>query len=82
MRNLSEVELQFFEQTLLGANVHVFGNIATAFGVCRNIENGETEVRGVEAYLLLKEDDRWRIASQTWDTESEGKTIPSYLRNS
>ena len=51
----------------------------TAFGVRRNLENGKKEVRGVEAYLLIKQDGAWRIVSQAWDTESEAKTIPPYL---
>ena len=82
MQGVSLGDLKSFEQSMIGAEVHVFGKIAIAFGVCRNLENGVSEVRGVEAYLLVMEDQGWRIAAQDWDTEPEGKTIPQqYLRD-
>ena len=55
MTQLTQADLQSFEQTMLGAKVHVFGSVAIAFGVCRNLENGAKEVRGVEAYHLVRE---------------------------
>jgi len=79
MKAVSQGDLQSFEQTMLGAKVHVFGDVAIAFRVCRNLENGVKEVRSVEAYLLIKQEGAWRIVSQAWDTESESKTIPQYL---
>ena len=74
--------MRSFKQTMLGAEVHVFGNVAIAFGVCRNLENGSDEVRGIEAYLLVKDSGRWQIASQTWDTENDTQKIPDYLLSS
>ena len=79
MKALPQAGLRSFEQTMLGAEVHVFGNVAIAFGVCRNLENGSDEVRGIEAYLLVKDSGRWQIASQTWDTENDTQKIPDYL---
>ena len=79
MTALSQGALPSFEQTMIGADVHVFGKVAIAFGACRNLENGSNEVRGVEAYLLVKESEGWRIAAQAWDTESEGTKLPAYL---
>jgi len=76
---LAQTDLRSFEQSVLGTEIHVFGNVAVAFGVCRNIENGSREVRGVEAFLLVKDAGAWRIASQAWDTEDGSKTIPDYL---
>ena len=79
MKSLSRSGLKSFEQTMLGAEIHVFGSVAIAFGVCRNLENGTEETRGIEAYLLVKDDGIWRIASQTWDTENDSQKIPDYL---
>jgi len=79
MKSLSQTGLKSFEQTMLGAEVHVFGSVAIAFGVCRNLENRTDENRGIEAYLMVKADGIWRIASQTWDTENDSQKIPDYL---
>ena len=79
MKTLSQSSLRSFEQTMLGAEVHVFGSVAVAMGVCRNLENGVDEVRGVEAYLLVKDGGAWRIAAQAWDTEQDGRKIPDDL---
>ena len=79
MKTLSQSSLRSFEQTMLGAEIHVFGNVAVAMGVCRNVENGGDEVRGVEAYLLVRDGGAWRIAAQAWDTERDGRKIPDYL---
>jgi hypothetical protein len=79
MKSLSQTGLKSFEQTMLGAEVHVFGSVAIAFGVCRNLENRTDENRGIEAYLMVKDDGIWRIASQTWDTENDSQKIPDYL---
>jgi hypothetical protein len=35
--------------------------------------------RSVEALLLIKDDGRWRIVSQAWDTASKAKPIPKDL---
>ena len=79
IKTLSRTSLRSFEQSVLGTEVHVFGNVAVALGVCRNIENRTVDVRGVEAFLLIKEEGAWRIVSQAWDTEGEATNIPDYL---
>tara|TARA_B100000029_G_scaffold68877_1_gene61281 strand:+ start:5901 stop:6161 length:261 start_codon:yes stop_codon:yes gene_type:complete len=79
MKSLPETGLKSFEQSMLSAEVHVFGSVAIAFGVRRNLENGTDEIRGIEAYLLVKDDGSWKIASQTWDTENDSQIIPEYL---
>ena len=76
MQALSQGVLTSFEQSCLGTRIHVFGNVAIGFGACQNIENGKEIVRGVEAYLFVKVDHQWRIAAQSWDTESEGNALP------
>jgi len=79
MKGLSQTTLQSFHQSMLGSEVHVFGNVAVALGVCKNLENNTQVTRGVEAFLLIKDAGAWRIVSQAWDTESETNAIPEYL---
>ena len=68
-----------FTVSHLGSDIQAFGNAAVAFAAIEMVENEEKTVRGIEALLLIKEDGAWRIASQTWDTEDETKSIPQYL---
>ena len=79
MKGLSQTTLQSFNQSMLGSEVHVFGNVAVALGVCKNLENNTQVTRGVEAFLLIKDAGAGRIVSQAWDTESETNAIPEYL---
>jgi len=79
MESLAGSSLRSFAQTVLGTEIQVFGNVAVAMGACENIENGTDVVRGVEAFLLVKDDGAWRIASQAWDTESDSARIPDRL---
>ena len=79
MEGLTGSRLRAFAQTVLGTEIRVFGNVAVAMGACENIENGTNVVRGVEAFLLVKNDGVWRIASQAWDTESETARVPDRL---
>lgn len=76
MKELPEGELTSFEQSLRGVRVMLFGNVAVAFGVCENLENGSTIHRGIEAFLLVKDAGHWRIAAQAWDMERDGLTVP------
>ena len=79
MKGLAGTSLVTFKEQLLGSEIHVFGNVAVALGVCEITENEEQVSRGVEAMLLIKEEGVWRIVSQGWDMESEENPIPSYL---
>ena len=79
MEGLVGSTLRSFAQTVLGTEIRVFGNVAVAMGACENIENGNDVVRGVEAFLLVKNDGVWRIASQAWDTESDSVRISDRL---
>ncbi len=79
MKGLVGSHLHSFAQSVLGTEVQVFGNVAVAIGACENVENGTQVVRGVEAFLLVKDDGVWRIAAQAWDTESESTPIPDRL---
>ena len=82
MRALAGTDLRSFEETPLGSEVLVFGNVAVALGACENLENGAEATRNVEAFLLVKEGDVWRIVGQAWDMESETKPIPPHLAGS
>jgi ketosteroid isomerase-like protein len=79
MQGLAATSLRSFEETVLGFDVHVFGNIAVALAACEMTENGTDVSRGVEALLLIKNEGAWRIVSQAWDTASKSKPIPLHL---
>lgn len=79
MKGLAGTSLVTFKEQMLGTEIHVFGNVAVALGVCEITENDEQVSRGVEAMLLIKEEGVWKIVSQGWDMESDGNPISSYL---
>lgn len=76
----AEVKLATFEETPLGCEVRVFGNVAVAFAGCEMLENGCTITRDVSATLLVRDNGVWRIAAQAWDMETEARPIPDDLR--
>jgi len=75
----AEGTLATFEETPLGCEVRVFGNVAVAFVACEMLENGSTMTRDVSAAVLIRDHDRWRIAAQAWDGETETRKIPDDL---
>jgi hypothetical protein len=75
----AEGKLGTFEETPLGCEVRVFGNVALAFAACEMLENGSTVTRDVSATILVREDGSWRIAAQAWDLENEARKIPADL---
>lgn len=79
MKSLAGTKLRSFEETLLGTDIQLFGNVAVALAACEIIENGAQVSRGVEALLLIKNEGTWKIVSQTWDMASEAKQIPERL---
>lgn len=80
MRRLRvEGKLGTFEETLLGCEVRVFGNVAVAFAACEMLENGSTVTRDVSATILVRDNGSWRIAAQAWDVENESHKIPANL---
>jgi len=72
----AEGKLGTFEETPLGCEVRVFGNVAVAFAACEMLENGSTVTRDVSATILVRDNDVWRIAAQAWDIETELRKIP------
>jgi ketosteroid isomerase-like protein len=79
MKGLAATKLRSFQETVLGTEVHVFGNVAIALAACEIVENEAGVSRGVEALLLVKDAGRWQIVSQAWDSESDTKPIPAGL---
>ena len=79
MKGLAGSSLIAFSERMLGADVHVFGNIAIARAACEIVENDEKTTRGVEALLFVKDDGVWRIVAQHWDVERDGLTVPAEL---
>ena len=79
MKGLAATKLRSFKETVLGTEVHVFGNIAVALAACEITENDAEVNRGVEALLLIKHGGAWQIVSQAWDTESDTQPIPAHL---
>jgi ketosteroid isomerase-like protein len=71
MKGLAESKLLSFKEDVLGRQIQVFGNVAIVAAGCQFTENGKDVNRGVEMMLLIKEDGKWRIAAQGWDTENE-----------
>ena len=82
MKSLVGAKLRSFKETVLGTDIHIFGNVAVALAACQITENDADVSRGVEALLLVKEEGTWRIVSQAWDTESEEKPVPEHLGGS
>jgi ketosteroid isomerase-like protein len=79
MKGLAATKLRSFEETVVGADIQVFGNVAVALAACEISENDAKVSRGVEALLLIKDDGRWQIVSQTWDMASEANPLPERL---
>lgn len=78
MQKLSATSLPSLQETLLGTEIHVFGNVAMAIAACAITENGSPGTNTVEMLLLVKTEGAWRIASQAWDRESETARIPTH----
>lgn len=79
MAGLVGTTLKSFDEQVIGARIHVFGNVAVAVAACENTENGSEINRNVEMMLLIKDADRWRIAAQAWDKATDARPIPLEL---
>jgi ketosteroid isomerase-like protein len=79
MKTVASATLRSSNETVLGTDIRVFGNVAIAAAACEMTENGADVNRGVEMLLLVKNEGRWQIVSQAWDTESPLKLLPDDL---
>ncbi len=81
MSGVAQGTLRSFEETTLGMQVLVFGNVAVALAASRMLEN-DTEVNhDMSGYLLVKSDGTWRIAAHAWDHATEQNPVPENLRH-
>ena len=76
---LAGTGLHSFHERAPGVTVRAFGNVAVAVAGCEITENGTDVTRGAEMLLLVREEGRWRIAAQGWDTERSGGPLPGDL---
>jgi hypothetical protein len=79
MRTLAATDLRRFDETVLGSDIRIFGNIAVATVACEQIENGSDTNRTIEMLLLVKSEGAWQIAAQAWDKSSEANPVPADL---
>ena len=79
MQGLAGTTLTTFRERVLGTEIRIFGNVATAVAGCEITENDTQVSRGIEMLLLVKTDEAWRIAAQAWDTESPSQPMPTHL---
>ena len=74
--------LRSFEETTLGMQILVFGNVAVVLSASRMLENNTETNHDVSAYLVLKDAGKWRIAAHAWDHASDQLPLPERLRRS
>lgn len=79
MKSAAASTMPVFEEALLGVEIRLYGNVAVALAVCEQREQDTPPARAVEALLLVKDDDVWRIAAQGWDKERENAPIPQAM---
>lgn len=81
MSGLAQGTLRSFEETTLGMQILVFGNVAIVLAASEMVENSTAVNHDVSGYLLLKDEGKWRIAAHAWDHASEQSPVPENLRH-
>ena len=81
MNAVAQGTLRSFEETSLGMQILVFGNVAVVLAASRMLENGTEVNHDVSGYLLVKSDGTWRIAAHAWDHATEQNPVPESLRH-
>lgn len=81
MQKLSQSSLPDLQERFLGRRIEIFGNVAVAMAVCELTENQSDVSYNIEALLLVKDNDQWRIASQAWDTTKDAETAKALWAN-
>ena len=79
MRGLSGTSLRSLQETVLGVDIRVFGNIAIAAVAAEMVENETETNRSMEMLLLVKDGGRWKIVAQAWDKASAANPLPDDL---
>lgn len=60
-----------FREEGAGLHVAVFGNVAIAAAGCEMHENEMAVTQDISAFLLVKDQEGWRIVAQAWDIVSD-----------
>ncbi|WP_095201904.1 nuclear transport factor 2 family protein [Mesorhizobium carmichaelinearum] len=79
MRGLSRTSLRSLQETVLGTDISVFGNIAIAAVAAEMIENSAETSRSMEMLLLVKSEGQWKIVGQAWDKATDSNPLPDAL---
>lgn len=82
MNEVAKGTLRSFEETTVGMQVLVFGNVAVVLSASKMLENNTQVNHDVSGYLLVKDDGKWRIAAHAWDHASDKRPVPEQLRSS
>ncbi len=78
-RGLSGTSLRSLQETVLGVDIRVFGNIAIAAVAAEMVENETETNRSMEMLLLVKDGGSWKIVAQAWDKASAANPLPDDL---
>ncbi len=81
MNGVAQGTLRSFEETTLGMQALVFGNVAVVLAASQMLENGTELNHDVSGYLLVKNEGKWRIAAHAWDHATEQNSVPEHLRH-
>ena len=80
MNKVAQGTLHTFEEHTLGMQILVFGNVAVVLAASQMLENENEVNHDVSGYLLVKSEDKWRIAAHAWDKTTEQRPVPGHLR--
>lgn len=81
MQGLASSEIRSFDETVLGTEIRVFGNVAVASVGCETVVDENEVERTVEMMLLVKDAGRWRIAAQGWDKAGDSDSPEDLLED-
>ena len=80
MNGVAKSSLHTFEEHTLGMQILLFGNVAVVMAASQMLENETETNHDVSGYLLVKNQEEWRIAAHAWDQASEEMPVPEHLR--
>ena len=81
MKGVAQSTLRTFEERTLGMKMLAFGNVDVVLAASEMLENGTDVNHDVSAYLLVKDQGRWRIAAHAWDHATAQNPVPEDLRS-
>ena len=81
MNGLAQGTLRSFEETTLGVQILLFGNVAVALSASEMVENDTQVNHDVSGFLLVKDEGKWRIAAHAWDHATKERPVPEHLRH-